>query len=176
MRYLLFCLVILFSAGQLSAQDRWLYWKYKDYSGGINFSVPRLAIGAGSLFLKERSERKLMRQVHKVRTLVFEDGNPLSGRDIRRFERKARRRHLEDLIMVRDGSTHVHIMAKERRQALRKVVVFVSSPEDGFVMVSIKGKIKFADMNRIIGKIAKDKDGSIQKSLPSVIKIPTDRA
>ncbi len=155
MKKILFFLLFLAVATGTQAQDRWLYWKYKDYDGGINFTVPRIAIGAGSLFAKHQDERKLIRRVHKVRTLVFENGSPLSERDLRKFNRKAKRRHLEEIITIRDGKTRVQVLAKDRRNALRKVVVFVNDPEDGFFMISLKGKFKINEINKLIKKYNK---------------------
>lgn len=45
------------------------------------------------------------------------------------------------MVTVRDGKTRIEVMAKERRNRIRKVVVFVSNPEEGFFMVSLKGKL-----------------------------------
>ena len=176
MKHLILSLALLFAALTAQSQDRWLYWKYKDYNGSVSFMVPRIAVGTGSLFLKEKSDRKMLRRVHKVRTMIFEDGTPVTSRDIRRFDRKAKRNHLEEIIMVRDGKTHVKILAKTRRSTLKKVVIFVNSPEDGFVMVSLKGKIRMADLNALIKKFGSDKNKKHDFKIPEIIKIPTDRA
>lgn len=155
MKHILFCLLFLGTAFTAQSQDRWLYWKYKDYDGGMNFTVPRLAIGAGSVFLKEKGERQMLRRLHKVRTLIFEDGSPLSGRDLKRFGRKAKRNGLEEIVTVREGKMRVQIMAKNRGNTLKKVVVFVNDPEDGFFMISIKGKLKITDVNKLLKKYNK---------------------
>lgn len=171
---LLFFILLTATIFRVEAQDRWLYWKYKDFDGGINFSIPRLLIGTGAAFLEEREDRKMMRRLHKVRTLIFEEGSPLSERDIRKFTRKARRRHLDEILTVREGKTHVRILAKERRSVLRKVVVFVSSPEDGFVMVSLKGKLRLDDINKALRKIKKDEEHPDKVLIPDFIKIPSE--
>ncbi len=155
MKHILFCLLFLSAAFAAQSQDRWLYWKYKDYDGGKNFTVPRFAIGAGSVFLKEKGERKMLRSLHKVRTLIFEDGSPLSGRDLKRFNRKAKRNGLEEIITVREGKMRVQIMAKNKGNMLKKVVVFVNDPEDGFFMISVKGKLKITDVNKLLKKYHK---------------------
>ncbi len=155
MKNILFCLLFMATSFVGQSQDRWLYWKYKDFDGSISVTVPRLMFTAGSAFGRDQEERKLIRKVHKVRTLVFQDGNPMSERDMRRFNRKAKRRNLDEIITVREGKTRVQIMARERRGALRKIVVFVNDPEDGFVMVSLKGKFKMKDVNRLIKKFNK---------------------
>lgn len=172
MKKLLICLSILFAAGGVQAQDYWLYWKYKDYDGGINFAVPRWAVGFGSVFAKDKNDRKMIRKIHRVRLMVFEDGSPVSQRDMKKFNRKARRRHLEEILTIRDGKTRVQVLAKERRNTLRKVVVFVSDPEDGFFMVSLRGKLKIDEISKALKRIRKDKDEDEGLEIPDVLKFP----
>ncbi len=168
---------LLFLVHTLPAQDGWLYWKYKDYDG-MALTVPSWVVEAGSWFLPEKQERKLLRKVDKVRFMLFENNeNPVSDRDMKRFARKAKRRHLEDLVLVRDGKTHVRVMGKERRNTLRKIVVVVNSPEE-FVFVSVKGRLNFNDINRIMEKYdkkGKDQDKDAKPLIPSVVKIPVSR-
>ena len=176
MKILPISICLFFLVQTLSAQDGWLYWKYKDYDG-MAFTVPGWVVDAGSWFLPEKAERKLLRRgVDKVRFMLFEnDANPVSERDMKRFARKAHRRHLEDLVVVRDGKTHVRVMGKERRSILRKVVVMVHSPEE-FVFVSVKGHLRLNDVNRIIEKYGKEgKDKEHKPMVPPVVKIPVSK-
>ena len=159
------------------AQDRWLFWKYKDFDGSMSFTVPYWAIHTGSLFLNKKDDRQLLRRVHKVRIMVFQEGTPVSQRDLRRFNRKARRNHLEEIITVREGKTRVQIMAKDRGKTLRKVVIFVNDPEEGFFMVSMRGKLRMSDVNKAIKRL-NDKDSDQKKKIPSIpemAKLPTNR-
>jgi Domain of unknown function (DUF4252) len=172
MKNILIAAVIILTANTLQAQDRWLYWKYKDY-GQVNFSIPRMVIHTGSWFVNDRQDRKMVQRVHKVRTMIFEDGSPVSERDFRKFNRKARHRHLEEIITVRDGKTRVQVLAKERRNTLKKVVVFVNSPEDGFFMVSVKGRLRLNDINTIINKYGKKGNG--KKMIPDVFKNDSEK-
>lgn len=165
---------LFFSASALQAQDYGLYWKYKDYEG-ISLTVPSFAIDAGSWFLEEKTERKLLRKINKVRFMYFEDISPVTKRDLAKFDRKAKRRHLDDLVYVREGKTHVRVLAKENRKAIRKVVVLVQSPEE-FVLVTVKGRLRWDDINRILDKYSKEakrKDG--KPMVPPAVKIPVSR-
>lgn len=110
----IFIAALILLVGEARAQDAGLYWKYKDYDG-VAFTLPRVAIDIASAFLDKREDRVWLRHINKVRVMVFEDTrNPVTDRDLRRFQRRAARRHLEDLLVVRDGQTHVRVMAKER--------------------------------------------------------------
>jgi hypothetical protein len=175
---ILFCFAFsLVAATLLPAQDRGLYWKYKEYDGAVAFSVPRWTVALGSLFLDEKAERKLLRKVRRVNVLVFEDeaNNPVTARDLKRFHRKAKRRNLDELLTVRSEGTHVSILGKSRGSTLRKAVVLVQSPET-FVLVSVRGKLRLSDLNRVIDKYGKNKKSKKDKDnkplVPPNVKIP----
>jgi formylglycine-generating enzyme required for sulfatase activity len=167
-------LALLFAANMLHAQDYGLYWKYKDYDGSISFTIPRFLVDMGALFVKEHDDRNWLLKVHKVRTMVFtEKENPVTAKDWARFNAKAKRRHLDELLTVRQGKDQVRIMAKERGNAIRKIVVIVSNPDD-FFMVTLKGKLRWDDINGILNKYGKDihlKD----KADPKALKIPVKK-
>ena len=165
MKQLLVCLIFILIGLNLHAQDHGLYWKYKDYDGAISFTGPRWAIHAGSWFLEEKQDRKLVRKVRKVRVLVFEDQDaPVTKRDLQRFSQKAGRRHLEPLLTVREGQTRVEIWAKERRNALKKIVVLVREPET-FALVSLRGKLKMDDIGQLLKELPKEFKGEGDKPL-----------
>ena len=173
--YLLGFALCLFSL-DLSAQDYGLYWKYKDYDGAIALSVPRWVIHAGSWFVDEKAERKLMRKVRKARVLVFEDqDSPVTKRDMEKFTRKARRKGLESMLSVREKQTRVEVWAKERRNKLRKVVIFVNEPET-FALVSLRTKLNIDEIGALLKDLPKEFKGeSEERLLPvnvrSVIRI-----
>jgi Domain of unknown function (DUF4252) len=174
MRIIFFSCFITFLTSSAMAQDYGLYWKYKDYKG-ISLTVPSVAIDMGSWFVKDKEDRQLMRHVNKVRVMVFEGASPITKRDMRKFDRKAKRKKLEELITVHTGDTDVRIMVKERRKAIRKMVVLVHTKEE-FVMVSVKGKLKWNDINKLIKKYGKDIKGKDDKPvIPPSVKVPVFR-
>lgn len=157
------------------AQDFGLYWKYKDYDG-ISLTAGRAVFDIASLFVKKEQGGDLLHRVQKVRVMVFQDHSPITDRDMRRFDRKAKRRHLEDMVMVREGKTHVRIMAKDRGKALRKLVVFVRTPDES-VFVSVKGKLRWDDLEKILEEYGGDAmKGKKGKAVPPVVKkLPVSR-
>lgn len=175
----LICLILSLLGAVLYAQDYGLYWKYKDYDGAIAVTVPRWAIHTGSWFLKEKTDRRLLRKVRKARVLVFENANnPVSELEVRHFQTKAQRRNLEELLVVRDQGTQVLVMAKERRKAIRKVVVLVREPEV-FAFVSVRGKLRFEDIGQLLREMPKQRNGKdgeeakplLPENVRSVIRI-----
>lgn len=167
MKQLLICLILsLLGATGLGAQDYGLYWKYKDYDGAIAVTAPGWVVHAGSWFLDEKADRKLLRKVRKVRVLVFEDeANPISELDMRRFFTKAKNRNLEEMLFVRSGSTRVSVLAKERKNSIRKLVVFVREPET-FALVSVRCKIRYDEIGKLLDRIPKDKKGGDEPDVP----------
>ena len=165
-------IILLFMAAPaLHAQDYGLYWKYKDYDGAIAVSVPRWATFVGSAFIEDKTDRQLVRKVRKVRVLFFEDGSPFTQRDLKRFAKKAKRRHLDQLLTVRHEKTYVNVLAKERNSVIKKVVLLVNSDE-GSGLVTVKGRLDLKDLNKVIedygkGKRKKDKEPVIP-NLPNV--------
>ena len=176
MKSLLLFSICLLLALPGKAQDGNLYWKYKDYDGAIALSVPRWVIHAGSWFVDEKAERKLMRKVRKARVLVFEDqDSPVTKRDMEKFTRKARRKGLESMLSVREKQTRVEVWAKERRNKLRKVVIFVNEPET-FALVSLRTKLNIDEIGVLLKDLPKEFKGeSEERLLPvnvrSVIRI-----
>ena len=174
MKIFLFSLLLLMGTQCLQAQDYHLYWKYKDYDGAIPVTAPGWLIEAGSWFVPEKAHRKIMRHVNKVRVLAFEGQSPITDRDRRKFEKRAARRHLEDLMVVRDGKTHVRILARDRGVVLRKLVVFVQSPET-FALVTVKGRLRLDDINTVLQEASKKSKGTPKNIIPEIIDVPVKR-
>lgn len=165
MKQFLVCTILSLIGFNLTAQDHRLYWKYKDFDGAIAITVPGWLIHTGSWFLDEKKDRKMIRKVRKARVLVFEDrDNPITIRDMLRFRTKAQRRHLEELLSVKSKGTRVHVWAKERRNALRKVVVMVYE-EDTFALVSVRGKLRFDEIGALLDELPKEQKGESDKHL-----------
>lgn len=177
MKHLFFALAaVLFFAPDASAQDYRLFWKYKDYDGSMSFTVPGFLPKVGSLFVKGRAERRLVRRTGKVRVMLFEKDCPVTDADVSKFARRAQNMGLDEVVTVREGKTHVRILARENGKRIRKLVVFVRDDAE-FVMVSMKGRYKYSDLNALIKKYqekSQQKDGKGKNPLP--IKVPTVRA
>lgn len=155
MRTLVSVLAFILPGFYLQAQDYGLYWKYKDYDGALALTVPRWVIHTGSWFLDEKADRQLIRKVRKARVLVFkQDENPVSNADVQRFFAKAKKRNLEELLYVRSPDARIWVLAKERGEAIRKIVVLVQS-EEAFALVSIRGKLRYEDIGDLLSKMSK---------------------
>ena len=173
----LFSTLLFLAFNNLQAQDFGLYWKYKDYDNAIAVSVPGWVAKIGSLFMDKNEGRNVVRKIRKIRVLVFQEGNsPITAKDFKRFNRKAKRRHLDELVTVRSGKTHVQIYGKMRRNSIRKVVVFFSSPDDGAGLLSLRGKFQLDDINKAVKEASKKSKHGDKPVVPPEVKIPVIRA
>jgi hypothetical protein len=163
--------LLMLGSGTVLGQDHKLYWKYKDYDGAVALSVPGFAVDFASWFVKDKDDRRLMRKLDKVRVLVFENPSPVTARDLARFNRKAKRRHLDELLYVREGQTRIQVMGRERGNAIRKFVVLVQSPDE-FVLVSFKGRFRYTDIQQMMDKFGKDAKKDGKPVVPPVVKVP----
>jgi Domain of unknown function (DUF4252) len=170
-----FTVAFVFCCQFVQAQDYGLYWKYKDYDGAIAVSMPGWVAKLGSLFIDKEDGRELVQKIKKVRVLVFQDENPIKPRDFKKFNRKAKRRNLDELVTVRSGKTRVQIYGKMRRSTIRKVVVLFSTPDEGSGMVSLKGKFKLNELNKAIEKVEKESKNGKKPVVPPVVKIPVSK-
>ncbi len=172
----LFIAGLLFAFNLAPAQDYGLYWKYKDYDGAVAISVPGWVTQIGSLFIDGKENRQAIRKIRRMRVLVFQEGaSPIKTKDFDRFNRKAKRRHLDELVTVRDGKTRVQIYGKMRRNTIRKVVVFFNAPDEGAGLVTIKGKFNIDDINKAIKKAKKESKKGEKEVVPEVVKIPVKK-
>jgi len=167
---------LFLASNMLQAQDYGIYWKYKDYDGAVAVSVPGWVTQIGSVFIDGKENRQVIRKIRRFRVLVFQEkGSPITTKDFERFNRKAKRRHLDELVTVRDGKTRVQIYGKMRRNSIRKIVVFFSTPDDGAGLVSIHGKFKIDDINKAIKSAKKETKKGEKPLVPEVVKIPVKK-
>lgn len=164
---------LFFNALALQAQDYGLYWKYKDYDG-VALTVPGFAIEIGSWFIEEKEERAFVQHVNKVRILYFEGYSPVTEKDLKKFDRKAKRKGLEDMIYVRHGKMHARVLIKEHKNVIRKIVVLVQSP-DQFALVTVKGRLHLDDISRILEKYGDEPQKDGKPIVPPEVKIPVIR-
>jgi Domain of unknown function (DUF4252) len=158
-RILTVCCVWLACAAPALAQDFGLYWKYKDYDPKVAFTAPGWLVKVGVSFLPaEKMEKRLLRRLGKTRVMVFEDGSPVTNSDMHRFEKRAKRRGLEDLILVHQANNDIRVMGATKGAMLRKIVVFVKTPDE-FVLASVRCRLRFEDFAKLI-KATKKRPGT----------------
>lgn len=169
---LLLLLLPLFANAQTVSINEF-YRKYKHADAEkVALSVPgwivRMGIGIAKSQAEDQEEKdalKVLKKVGKVRVLTFEDANPVMDKDLDRLMKGLRRERFEDLIMVREQATKVHIMMRERREKIKNLLILVNE-EDTFTMVSLKTKVKYDEIEELINKaIQEDEEGGVEVKL-----------
>ncbi len=129
----------------------------------VHFMIPGALFKVGSIFGRDRVERRLIRSIGTMRLLVIGSGSPVNSEDVQKMMRRAERSGVEPLIEVREGGgTHVAIAAKEKRGKIRRLLLVVRD-EDQFVLIRMKGRIRIEDVNRLIQKSGSKSGAKIPK-------------
>jgi hypothetical protein len=132
------------------------YHTHKVKEGVKNFKIPGwlmwLGGGIAKASVKDPDAKvalKLAKKVGKMRILVSEDANVIDNREIMSFIGHAEKRGYEPLIQVRDGETLVNIMARDKKDKLKNLLIMVSE-EDSFVFLDMKSRIKYEEISDLI--------------------------
>ena len=123
--------------------------------------VVKLGVGIAKGQAEGKDEKQALamgKKIGKVRILTFEDSNPVSKKDLDRLTEGVRKERFEDLVMVRDEGTNVHLMIREKREKIKNLLILVNE-EDSFTMVSLKSKLKYEEIQDLINKAINDDDG-----------------
>ncbi len=169
---LLLLLLPLFANAQTVSINEF-YRKYKHADAEkVAVSLPgwvvKLGIGIAKSQVEDQEDKDVLnalRKVGKIRVLTFEDANPVLDKDLDRLMKGVRRERFEDLIMVREQATKVHIMMRERREKIKNLLILVNE-EDTFTMLSLKTKVKYDEIEEFINKaIQEDEEGGVEVKL-----------
>lgn len=122
----------------------------------MNFKIPGIVTWMGSGIarkaVKEPSAKaalKLAQKARRMRIMVAEDVSIISNSEIYSFISNIKKNGYEDLIQVRDGSTLVTIMARDKNERLRNLLILVNE-EDNFVYFDLKSRMKYEDLSDMI--------------------------
>lgn len=155
--------VLLFSQKSINK----FYHKYKRADNTVNMTLPGFVLGMGASFARKHMDKEdkkalmaleFTKSIKSIRFLVMEDANLVSQKDYNQLvEGLKKKDKLSELITVRDGSTSVNIMIRDKKKHISNFVVLVSE-EDEFVMLSFKTKIRYKDLNKFLREVLKDNE------------------
>lgn len=149
-------LVLLFTSCNSPQSVSSFYRQNKGKPGVRNMTIPGWLIYAGTGIahdiVKGEEEKMMLELARKVKKLQFmyaEEENPISPLAVQRFIQQSRQDNFEDLIYVRDESTTVNVMVREKKDKLRHLVFLVNDGSD-FVFLNIRSNIKMKDISKIV--------------------------
>ncbi|MBK8492379.1 MAG: DUF4252 domain-containing protein [Saprospirales bacterium] len=167
---LLLLLPLLLPAQTVSINE--FYRKYKNVEEeNVHVTLPgwvvKLGVGIAKTQVDDQEEKEainLAKKIRKLRVLTFEEANPVAQKDLDRLMKGVRKENFEDLIMVKEENTKVHLMMREKKEQVKNLLILVSE-EDTFTMVSMKTKLRYDQIEEFINKALKDDEGNIEVKL-----------
>ena len=143
------------------------YHKYKRADNTVNMTLPGFVLGMGASIARkhmDKDDKKAMmaleftKSIKSIRFLVMEETNLVSQKDYNNLvEGLKKKDKLSDLITVREGSTSVNIMIKDKKKHISNLVILVNEADE-FVMISFKAKLRYKDLNKFLKEVMKDNE------------------
>lgn len=150
-----FIAVLFSSCGSPGAVSSF-YHEHKKKEGVQNMTIPGWLIYTGTGIahsLVDDEDTKVMLQlakkVKRLQFMVAEEQSPIATADIQTFVQRARADHFEDLIVVRDKSTTINVMVREKGEKLRHLIFLINDDSD-FVFLNMRTNIKMKDIAKIV--------------------------
>jgi hypothetical protein len=183
MRYLPFSMLLLFAVALSSCNSpkttAQFYHTHKVHQGVTNFKLPGWLVWMGSGIAapmvknpEAKAALKLAKKTGTIRFLVSEEHSLVSNAEMNTFVTNIKRSGYEDLIQVREGKTVVNILARDKKDKLRNLLIMVKE-EDSFVFMDMKTRIKYKDLAEMINSyLNMDKDDLKEEEEPPVEQKP----
>ena len=183
MRHIPFLMLLLFAVAFSSCSSprtpAQFYHTHKVNQGVKNFNLPGWLVWMGSGIAKPmvknpeaKAALKLAKKTGTIRILVSEENSLVSNSEINTFVSNIKRSGYEDLIQVRQGQTVVNILARDKKDKLRNLLILVKE-EDTFVFLDMKTRIKYKDLAELInGYMNKEKGDLKEEEEPPVEQKP----
>lgn len=135
------------------------YRNHKRDKGTMNIGLPgwliRFGAGVARPFVKDPEAKIALRfakKIKKMKLLVNEEESTITTGQYLQLVSEAKSNDYEQLIMVHDGDEQVCIMANEKKDVIKGMLILVKE-SDSFVMLSLKTKFKMEDVNKLIEDI-----------------------
>lgn len=153
---ILYC--FCFNATQAQSAAIWSFYHSTPRSEtSFKATVPGFAVKLGSLFIKEREAKRLVRKIGKIRLFVIENQTKqsFSKREINTFTNRLHRDGFEDFLSVKSPDSDVHFMVREKRGKVRGLVMLVKDDTD-FVLMSAKCRLRTDEVLSLINDHSKE--------------------
>lgn len=132
------------------------YQTHKKQPGVVNFKLPGwvMWLGGGIVYNSVKDEDtkvalRYARKIGKFRMLASEKGASLPESELNAFVNHIKDNGYEDLLQLDSPEASVHIMARDRKNKIKNLLLVVRD-EDGFVFMDMKSRIKYAEISDLI--------------------------
>ncbi len=160
---MLFCClsILAFASCSSPKTTAQFYQAYKSQPGVTNFKIPGWVVwlGGGIAYNSVNNEEtktvlRFARKVGKMRLMASENGTFLPESELKTFVSNIQANGYEPLIQVESQGSTVNIMARDRRDKVKNLLLLVRD-EDGFVFMDLKTRIKYDEIADLINYFIK---------------------
>lgn len=155
---MLFCClsILAFTSCSSPKTTAQFYQTYKSQPGVTNFKLPGWVVwlGGGIAYNSVNNEEtktalRFARKVGKIRLMASENGTFLPESELQAFVDNIKDNGYEELIQVESKGSSVNIMARDRRNKIKNLLLLVRD-EDGFVFMDLKTRIRYDEIADLI--------------------------
>lgn len=155
MKKLIFCLFILAIVGSTVANAQspaiWSFYHQIDRKNtDVKFTIPGLLVKSSAIFIKDKATKRFVSRIGKIRLITTEQAlDVVSNEKTRHFVSNCHNDGFEDYISIRDESSNVHILVREKRNKI-KGLLFLIKDDNDFVLLSARCNLRAKDLSRLM--------------------------
>ena len=124
------------------------FWeKYSQHENATEINITGGFIKFMASFAEDE-EADIAEKIMGLRVLVMDEGNIVVPTDFKKLVKEVKRNAFEELMTIRDGSTTVDFMIREKDDTITDVLILVND-EENFVLLSLECLLQFSDLNKL---------------------------
>lgn len=142
---------LLTQVGILSAQSKTIesfYDQYAEKENATNVTIKGWLLDIATQFTSDENSKETLSKITKLRVLLMEDGNPVTQNDFYQLKKGIIKDDFEELLKIRDESSHVDFYIREDNDLITNVLMLVND-QDEFILLSLEGLMKLEDLKNI---------------------------
>ena len=129
--------------------------KIKKHESAVAMTLPgwfiRTGINLATWGIEDQDEREIVnlgKKVKKLRFVVVDKPHHITKEDTKEFLRKVKEKEgFDEYTTVRDGSTYVYVLVKEKKNKIEYLTIFVRG-EENVALINLKTDLTFDDLKR----------------------------
>lgn len=144
--------LLLAGATSLTAQQkaiRQFERKYDRHEDVTALKIGGLAIKLVSLFVDDPEPARLMRRVSSLYLVSVDDGSLIDPADKAELRERTLSGNFEPWVLVREGAERVEVFVREKKEAIREVLLLVDEDEGGFTVINLRGRLSYEDLQNL---------------------------
>lgn len=144
-------------SGQRKSINRFIC-KYKNQKEATTISIPGWWIRTGGTFVKWAMDEEdfqeaetlidLVGGVRGLRMMIVENPTSVNQSDVHELIRGLHKSKYEDYIMIKDGTSNISFMVKEKNSKIKGIILLIQD-EENIIFMRLKTNILLDSFNKI---------------------------